>query len=372
MPKFNIGEVITITTHPYASETCNIIISGEYQMIPPLMIIIEIIYGHLLSDEKSNPVKYKCIWFSTKDNLFKESYFVENELKSIGLETESNTKIIKIGDHVALTTQLIELGKKRSFLNAETQQNKTNYKSSVTSLLTYISPVMQVIDLNDFDLSKEKIPNKKITIIYPEKLVKCKWFNAVSEKFSECWIPLEALYCLPIISAKLLSLVQKSIEKKTYLKMHDLLVKPIQISNRSGHYYFEYFDYISQKIDTLPFTELIKPIQIKNPIKAFAPKFEKKTFKGKSILKNTFTVQKLIEKAILKSTKSYITITYKDKFEKISYRTISKYKIISSDGELESSGKPAKYVNAFCHLRNAERNFKLESILEAKELVIKY
>jgi predicted DNA-binding transcriptional regulator YafY len=80
-------------------------------------------------------------------------------------------------------------------------------------------------------------------------------------------------------------------------------------------------------------------------------------------------VPSLIENAIKRSQKKIIIIKYEDNLKLVTFRAISNYRIISGDDWLKK-GEITKYVRAYCHLRNAERNFRLESIQRASELKI--
>lgn len=370
MPKFFIGDIVTLKTHPFCNETTEITISGEYQMIPPLMVVVEIIDHSAATSTKDTFDKFKCLWFSTKENQFKENYFLEPDIKKVAFDRKENLLEIKPSDLVSLSTMPIELGKRRSFLNSETGQTITKSTNSVTGLLTFISPVMTVNEVMDFDCSKDTktSPDVKSIKTYPGKVAKCKWFNSVAEKFSECHIALDALAIIPETSKEMLLLVDETIKAKTYLKLKNTIIRPVQISNRSGTYHVNCFDYVLQQNRTMAFTELINPEVLKNPFLAHAPIFQKKGRGGKKALKLTINVEAIIKKAIGELTKNYIVIKYKDKLGNITTRTISKYEFIMGDDDLNLSSPLIKYLRAYCNLRRADRNFRLAAILEVSEL----
>lgn len=375
MPKFSIGDVVTLKTHPFSAETTDVIISGEYLMIPPLMVVIETIDHSVIDSEKDIKDKYKCIWFSSKKNQFQESYFPETDLKNVHADKETDISEIEVGNLVTLLTLPIELGKRRSFLNTETNQSGgVKSSSSVTGLLSFVSPIMTITEIKDFDQSKDKktAPEVKPKKTYPKKIAKCKWFDSLGEKFSEYLIAVDALAVLPNIPHKLLDLISQAITDNHYLKLDYTLLKPIQITNRSGRYYLNCFDHVMQQNRPLSFSELISVNVITNPFKAIAPLFKPKNKKGNKFLKLTNDVESLIKKAISRPKKNYITIRYKDNLANITSRTISKYEIILGDDDLRPDGSMIKYIRAYCHLRNSERNFRLDSIIEAKELTLNY
>jgi len=375
MPKFSIGDVVTLKTHPFCNETTDVVISGEYLMIPPLMVVVEIIDHSVVDHGRDAKDKYKCQWFSTKKNQFKESYFLESDLKYIAFEKDNDPLEIEVGCLVALSTLPIELGKSRSFLNTETNQlGGVKSSSSVTGLLSFVSPIMTVTEIKDFESTKDKktAPEVKTKKTYPKKLAKCKWFDSLDEKFSECLIAVDALVVLPPIPHELLKLVTKAIKDGKYLKLDYVLLRPIQITNRSGRYFLNCFNYISQQHSTLSFDSLTTSKIISNPIKTIAPLFKPKFQKGHKHLKLIVDIEDLIKKALGRPKKNYIVIRYRDRFGNVTKRSISKYEIILGDDNLNIEETMIKYVRAYCHLRKDERNFRLTSIMEATELKFNY
>ncbi|TSD66417.1 hypothetical protein FFF34_003160 [Inquilinus sp. KBS0705] len=375
MPKFSIGDVVTLNTHPFSSETTDVLISGEYLMLPPLMVVVEIIDHSVIVSEKDKTDKFKCLWFSTKKNNFNESYFSESDLKKIKVNDSEEPIDIEIGNLVSLSTLPLELGKRRSFLNTETNQTGNIKNSSlVTGLLSFVSPVMTVIDVKDFDPTKDKktAPEIKPKKIYPSKIAKCKWFDAVGEKFSECLIATNALTLIPSPPSKLLILISKAIADHKCLNLEATIVKPTQISNRSGEYHFNCFNFLTQQNTTLSFNQLSTIKVINNPIKSIAPVFKPKVQKGTKSLRLSVTVESLVKKALTRSKKNYIVIKYEDRLGHVTKRTISKYSFILGDDDRGAGKNLIKYVRAYCHLRNADRNFRLSSISEASELRLAY
>ena len=374
MHKFSIGDVVTFQTHPFCAITTNIIISGEYQMVPPLMIVIEIIEHSVIKSEKDRFDKYKCLWFSTKENQYKENYFPEPELKAIHFNKETDVPDITIGNLVTLLTMPIELGKRRSFLNTHSEQVTNKVTSSITGLLTFVSPVMTVIEITSFDPQRDKktSPDIKQKKIYPVKIAKCKWYDAVSEKFSERMIPVNALSCLPPVPVDLLTLMETSIYENAFFRLDNSIIRPIQIFNRCGSYYLSCFDYILQQTITIPFAQIKNLKELKNPFKAHSPIIKKKGRKGKETLKLTFGVEDLLTVAQGRNKRNYITIKYRDNFDLVTHRTISNYELIMGKDQLGKSKALIQYVSAYCHLRNAQRNFRLASIQEASELNLNF
>jgi uncharacterized protein YodC (DUF2158 family) len=365
MSKFSVGEIVTLSTHPFTAVTNKVLISGEYLMIPPLMIVIEIFLPEAPQPDASL-FGYKCIWFSSKDNLIKESYFQESELKTI-FAREQPAENVGINSLVALSTQIYELGKQRSFLNTETHVNTVMRTNKATALLSFISPVMQIIDLRDYDSEKDfkTVKHLRSRKIYPEKIAKCKWFNAASEKFTETWIPLDALTVIPQVPDGLIRRIEVAIEKKKYLKMENRLIKPNQISNRSGYYLLDCFDLIAQINTTIPFADIIGFKIIKSPYRKTSPVFDKKTRRGVKRIKIILTPQQLIRQVALDLPERYLLIKYTDQHGNNTMRTLSDYHIYLGKDNIGSELREVEFLVAHCHLRNAERHFRLENIFEA-------
>ncbi|TWR27528.1 WYL domain-containing protein [Mucilaginibacter pallidiroseus] len=372
MPKFIIGNTVVLQSHPFQENITSIIISGEFLMIPPIMIVTEIINHD--DDPEPKPVnKYKCIWFSSKRNQFVESNLLEGDLRLINLK-EIEEEELQLGSLVALKTLPVELGKERSFLHSELLQNSTKKTNTSSGLLTFVSPVMSVIEIvkhNDEKDSKvsSDIKRKKI---YPENLVKCKWFDAAGEKFSEYLLPIESLLVIPKPNEELLSMLSKAISEDSYLLTGDTLLKPLQLSNRSGYFHLTYFDYVLNKNISKEIDQIIDPKIILNPFKTHAPIFKKRKKGGKIILKQTIDINTLLEKALKRTDKKYLFIKYQDRFGQITTRTISRYELIEGEDDLSLKKSLIKYLRAFCHLRNADRNFRITSIIEVSELVLAY
>jgi len=340
-------------------------------MIPPVMVVIEV------TDHSPSPKpqlnKYKCLWFSTKQNQFKESHFLENDLKNIEAEVLDASKMV-VGDKVVLKTLNIELGKRRSFLNTESSLSGQKQLNNITALLTFVSPIMHVVEIKPFDIEKIKKTSEVTTHtkLYPSTLVKCKWFDSVAEKFSEAFIPQDALLTVPEVDNKLIIKIEKAIKRDRFLDLGGILFKPAQLSNRSGTYYLTGFNHITQQNQTIKVDDLPAFKLLRKPFLATAPFYSVKKKGPKRILSQSQTIRDLIKTAIGRSNNNYVTIKYIDKLDIITRRTISEYEIVLGEDEISSSKKMIEYVRAYCHLRNDIRHFKLDNILEANEINISF
>lgn len=368
MPKFSVGDIVAFNTHPFSVASQDIIISGEYLMIPPIMIVVEIIVHGTVVDS-GQTAKYKCLWYSTKTNQFRSNWLLEDDIKLVITSVGDVKPALSINDKVVLKSLDLELGKRRSFLNIESTGGTSKTKSSISSLLSFISPVMSVIEIKDFD---EEIISKSKSItthrkIYPSVVVKCKWFNSVDEKYSEEYVPLEALAKIPLISDQLIAKIKKVIEQKRFLKSKERLLKPVSLSNRSGQYYLECFDYVNQvnsneSVNGLESFKIVKKAYLES-----APQFAEDKAK---YLRLKTDIKSFLRKEVKLAT-FYLLIKYKDKFDSLTIRTVSNYSIVTGD-DLDVNETKIKYLKAYCSLRQANRYFKIDNIIEISKLNLSY
>ncbi|SDG59139.1 hypothetical protein [Mucilaginibacter gossypii] len=368
MPKFTIGDAVILKTHPFQETIHSIVISGEYLMTPPIMVVTEVI-NH---DEDVDPPilnKYKCVWFSSKKNQFQESNLLETDLRRLEIEGTDYDNFLP-GSLVALKTLPVELGKERSFMHSELSSNSSKKTNTLSGLLSFVSPIMTLCEIKEHDLEKgSKVsPDIKRKKIYPDYVAKCKWFNAVGEKFSEELLPLASLMIIMEPDNELLSILDKAIKEETCINCLNTILKPLQLSNRSGIYYITYFDYVLNRNVNKEVSEIIDPIVISNPFKTHAPIFKKRKKGGKSILKLTTEVETLLNNALKRKSKNYLFIKYQDRFGQITTRTLSNYEVIEGEDDLSPTKDLVKYLRAFCHLRGSDRNFRVKSIIEISEL----
>lgn len=247
MSKINLGDVVAPLNHPFYPAYLDTIISGEHLMIPPMMIITEILattrgeYSELDGSKTAlkDTSNCKCLWFSSKTNQFEETWISSNQLKVLSaiVAKTDNPKSL-VGKLVSLKSLRLETGKRKSNLTNEQKEGASLGKTSISSLLSFVPPIMQVVEVKEAD-DKEKKFDVKSGLqkrFISSHNVKCKWFNANSEKFSERYIPLEALLFIPVISNEKLDVLKKFIDAGSILKLGNSLVKPLSLSFNSGEY----------------------------------------------------------------------------------------------------------------------------------------
>lgn len=371
MTKFSLGDSVVIQTHPFSESSNNIIISGEHLLTPPIMLIVEII-NHSDSSKTKNENKYKCLWFSTKKNDFTTNWLQETDLKQLKNPNKLTLDPISETDIVVLKSLNLELSKKRSFLNIESQisggKKQTN---SISSHLTFVSPVMIVCDIKDFDSTKLPGGITKVNKIFPTKMVKCKYFNAALEKYSEVLIPIEALSKIPTIPNEIIDTIEKAITKKEYLKFERCIIKPLNLYNKSGNYFLTGFDFIDQANKDILLSEMEEFGITKKPYLNSAPSFRIKLIGGEKHIQADTDVKTFILSAIMEKNPKFLTIKYRDRFDVLTTRTIDNYEIVVSEDE-EKRGLKIDYLKAYCNLRKAIRHFKLKNILEVSKVDLDY
>jgi hypothetical protein len=164
------------------------------------------------------------MWYSNKSHQYEDSLLSSRLLKVIapcvGGDTIKNEGHLKSYESfVRFKTAQFESGKKKSALK-QTEYLATKNKKTITANLSFVSPVMQVVGTVKSEI-KEPLVDLKIgerRRFISKLLIKCKYFNSLSDKFSEALIPIEALEFIQEINSGKLDFIKKTIEDKGYLK----------------------------------------------------------------------------------------------------------------------------------------------------------
>ena len=362
---FKLGDIVALSSHPFTSSYHDILVEGEPQLISPLMIIIEILgdvqnlydenVGNQIQGKGGVTAQCKCMWYSSKSFQFEEAIISSKLLKKIQDNDDSvlkdkvdNGKLkhsqIIIGKSVTLLTAQLELNKLKSF-----DKNEGGKKwSSISPLLSFVSPIMQIIGTAKNE-SKEplfdaKTGNKKREI--SELLIKCKWFNPSSEKMSEKLIPIEALTIIPPVNEKEITKILSFIEKGEHIiiksKNKETIIKPLNVRCIHGFYKLSGYDYLTNKVEEFLIDEGLE-IPEKN--------IDKRCIDIVPNVKINMPHNEQLESTILKAKndKNYLRIKYKDRNGNVTVRTIEGFETIISDG--------FNYLVGKCLLRNDMRNF---------------
>lgn len=194
-PKFNIGDVVYLTTHLQLSFT-NSEETIHSRNLPPPMVIVEITiapttnecFDEVSGNKTKERIKYECLRFFPKKNIFEKSWFFESFL----VVDENETILVSPSELAFSDTVVLKTYKEVPI--GEGKKNVPIKEGEETELL-FIAPAMVVLDVltekNTVPLFDKKTGNQ-IRFISKQK-VKCTWYNKTENKFSEQIFPIEAL-----------------------------------------------------------------------------------------------------------------------------------------------------------------------------------
>lgn len=378
------GSVVALKTHFYSKEVHSdmIIYSGEPKLISPLMVIVESqpeknTFDSFTGDSLSKKGDYqcKCIWFSSKTFQIEEARISSRLLRVIE-EGSGETPQLKYGDFVELKGVGIELNKRKSSLKLK----NNSVENTVTSDLSFVSPVMQVIGTVKNEIKEPlRDPNTQKPKRYISKtLVKCKYYNSASDKMTETLIPIDALNFVKEVDDKVLKLIEESMRREKHITitikdntpeneknlLKKILLDPKKINFRAGRYYLVAFNYIKAKMDEIEFTNLTDLNIIDKWWLNELPRFEIVGNTPKITPVNLENIKGILVR------KNPLWITYKDHNDVETKRTISNYKLIEAEEDYYGTKEKVVYLKAYCHLRKDDRYFKVNGITSIKELAI--
>lgn len=388
--QFKLGTVVSLKSNgllPLASHHF-LSLGGDEKFTTPLMVVVEILYATQLeideeSREEKNPRKgrnkYKCAYFSTKSMKIEENWFAENELLTYGdltCSVNQNEVLsnIKWGDTVRFKTVDEEAKKTKTY-------NLNEKPKGVKPLLTYTSPAMQVIGFANTD--------KKEPLIDPhtgekkreksQKMVKCKFFNSDSDKFSEQLIPIECLQVIDyseledqlknissILTHKELGIFSLKSKSDDVEKM--LLGNPINTSVLSGRYQLLIYNELLKRNEFIWLDEIenIESINVKEGSEYY-PGFHE-VEGGRQII----DVQAYIANKNTNLKDKYFKIVYKNLKDEINSRYIlvkevSKLIPVSIEPNTENPIK-GFYLKSHCFFREEEREFRSDRVLSIRTI----
>jgi hypothetical protein len=372
---FSIGDIVTLKSHPYSDGSTEIIISGDHIMLPPLMVVAEIYKAkQSFSGVKSDTFKYRCIWFSPKSYKFIFAEIDEDDLKLI-LKCNStvNRNYLKRGDKVAFKTASIELGKKKSSLNYEDNSVNAGVGSTViNSLLSFLPPVLQLVDIVPHK-SKHALTDKKLIPIRNVSAldIKINLFDPTNDKISSYTLPLEALEIIEEVDETSVLALSQVIKRSGFvnIKTEELqtLAKPRNIAYRGGYYYLRAYDYLSNKVEEFDMVQTTAFTKIKSPFVTQAPQFD---IAHKPEAATPEFIATEISDAIKDAlaSLSYIRIKYKNRNDQLSHRTLKNFNVIHvKEGLLDVT-----YLVGYCLLRQDNRSFRVDRIQSLQKLDLSY
>jgi hypothetical protein len=197
-----IGKIVSLKTHYTRGDSSlleKIYIAGDDNSIPPFMMVSEYLKEpkdkfdsdtgeKILGNETYN---YKVQWFNSKKYEISETWINSDFLDEVPINISENVKDLscKKGDRVILKTNALELQKKRTSIKLD--EIKSNIKAS--SVVNFCAPEMIVLSKVAFTPKKpikDNITGEDIRF-YPDRLLKCKYYNPLSDKYSEVLLPEE-------------------------------------------------------------------------------------------------------------------------------------------------------------------------------------
>lgn len=383
--KIPIGSIVSTYAHPFTEFNTGILITNYAHFTPPLMIVAEKRYGakyNSVTGKKEDNDSYKCFYYSTLSGSLEEHWFKRKEIKLIntgdnrffignkGIAVEKLKKDL-LGEMAVLSSVDLELGKRKIWSDSEVD----GAKMKVNNLLDYLPPLGTIIDFKtNEDYQKFSEKEGEISHRKSKVMVKLRWLNNKTAKYSEEYFPMVALKLVKKSDLLLknygVSLYYENLETidleengdklfitKTPLKFHDVIWK---------HYYYIYrfknlfsgdlHDFKAEKLVSISET-VINPATLENV-------FNGKDFQYKQVL-SFFKEGKETN-----FEKKWFEIEYSDKNEKYSKRVIYIDELIAEKAEGDKpSGKDRLLIKANCLLRNgAVRHFNVSRIKSYREM----
>lgn len=383
--QISLGDIVALRSHPYFDNLTDIVIGGEPQLISPLMVCVEMLndskdqFDEKTGEEilKKGNSQCKCMWYSTKSYQFEEAWISSKLLKVIwhnarGQESleESNRRSL-YGRLVLFSTAEIEGEKKKSSISTESNSlNSTRDKVITNPLLSYLSPIMQIIQVIEVksDGKESFFDSKtgKARRFVPKYLAKCKWYNH-NDKLSEKLLPLECLKLIPEIDPNLLDEIKLQIAENKFYRFDNTIIQPHKLYTINGSYFIKAFNYLTNKtidVDLSKDAEKLK-FEEKLTIDEF-PTFD---FTSGDVLPEKYFVTQYSD-AVRSASKrsSFIRINYKSRRDEVSTRTLRNYEIVT----VEEGDTKIAYLRGYCMTKNAIRNFNLDRIFKLQELNISF
>lgn len=401
MSNFKIGDIVSTNPHPYFKDLSNIKIAGDPINIIPLMVVVEIFKETLTSYNEDTGIaitqkgngKCKCIWFSLKTNVFNEAWFDFGALKIIeefsdqsfvysNNDFDYKNKLSKeyLNKSVLFKTSHLELGKIKETKLFDFSQNRI---SEYNSLLNFVSPPLQIIDIKFLD---EKVSNRYDSKtgserkIFSKILLKCRYYNASADKWSEIFLPIESLIKIENVESDLAIIEKDKIDEKAYLydytqeinynaldKESTTILQLFDITYINGLYSLKSFDLIHQewKVLEIPLQGIVSIIENSKI-------YSKESFPNFAFKKGNKSsdIDKLLEEFVEyinenEDTAQYLLITYLNKSQKVTQRVVRDFFVVPG-----STKKANTYLHGFCCKKREERSFNFLNIQSIRALSI--
>ncbi|WP_221258709.1 hypothetical protein [Flavobacterium okayamense] len=220
--KFNIGDIVTLKSHPLLTRNYQMILEFPAQ-VPPLMLVKEIhfedskkkkIYHEDLGKDYkvADLIKYCCVYFNGNKSEFNEIFVYESFLNACIVIDENNKKIIKesslkfyripndkIESEEDLLDEVLNYKKLNVYNYCQVVQFKTKKLEQRKSFDSRSETINNTFQTPDFIVSGYKLEEQKDLFyhdgepkkILPKELLKVTWFNHFGQKMSEKFLPKE-------------------------------------------------------------------------------------------------------------------------------------------------------------------------------------
>ncbi|VTR51486.1 WYL domain-containing protein [Sphingobacterium thalpophilum] len=399
MSKYKIGDIVSVNSHPYFKDLTNINISGEPINVIPLMVVIEIYnetrtsYNEETGEKLSlkGDGKCKCMWFSLKSNAFSEAWFNFDSLKIISrkdafIQNNSGLNSIEFrkrlleeyaNKDVIFTTSTLELEKIKE---TKLHDKKNDKISECNSLLNFVAPPLQIIDVKleeDKPIGKFDSKSGDRKRINTEIFFKCRYYNALADKWTEVLLPNECFELLENVET-ILREIDEDKKKGFYLydytqeknydpskKEESSLLEIGEVTYVNGRYSLKTYDLIHQewKVLDIPF-DGVMDIKSKEEIyyNEVYPNFDFR--KGDRAL----DPEKLLGELLafvdkFSDENSYLMVTYLNGSDKLVRRVLKNAFVV-----LGATKKASNYLHGFCCKKREMRSFNFDKIKSVRAL----
>lgn len=213
-PNFEIGDIVTLKSHPLAFQPDGAI-DAYVNQIPPFMCVKEIhiekkklLYSNESEQKQiADNVKYLCVYFNQHRMIFEERFVYQKVLMSFKDIIFHNKKDVTDENHTKLIDETLkynlasyEFGKRVFFKTYKLEKRKQfkmagmDINNTRKTIMTHTSPAFIINGYKPNEL--KSIYNPKTGELQREccdELYKVIWYNAYQEKFSEEYLPKEFL-----------------------------------------------------------------------------------------------------------------------------------------------------------------------------------
>lgn len=378
-----IGSIVSTYAHPYDHKNNYALITNYANFTPPLMVVVEKKFGakynNVTGDDEDNDT-YKCLYYSTSKGGLEENWFKRKEIKFINegssefFTTHKDSLIEKLkrdyfGELAILCTVDLELKKKKIWSDTDGELTKLK----INNLLDYLPPLGTIIDfkLNE-DYQRYSDKDKKISYRKSKILVKLRWLNNATAKFSEEYFPMVSLKLVKKSELTLRNYNSKShynLEHKTPVIINNkiqLIKSPLRFHDviwKHYYYIYRFKDLFTQQI------RVFKPkllFQIKELISTESTQREKLLEATDMQYRNISSFFSEAKKTDFE--KKWFEIQYADKNQRNSKRIIYIDEVLVETLEVDIK-RPNIYLKANCLLRGGEsRHFNVSRIVGYREI----